>query len=38
MFLTRRINWFDLGSVGKGEKAPLFKKENDLVEIHAGKE
>jgi inner membrane protein len=38
MFLTRRINWFDIGGVGKGGKAPLLKKESDLVEIQAGKE
>ena len=38
MFLTRRIDWFDIGGIGKGEKVPLFKKENNLVEIQEEKD
>ncbi len=33
MFLTRRIDWFDIGGIGNGQKARSFKKENDFVEI-----
>jgi inner membrane protein len=33
MFLTRRIDWFDIGGIGNGQKARFFKKENDFVAI-----
>ncbi len=33
MFLTRRINWFDIGGIGNGRRVPLFTKGNDPVGI-----
>jgi inner membrane protein len=33
MFLTRRINWFEIGGIGNGQKVPSFKKEDDFVAI-----
>jgi inner membrane protein len=33
MFLTRRIDWFEVGGIGNNQKARSFKKEDDLVEV-----
>ncbi|MFB3886392.1 MAG: cell envelope integrity protein CreD [Thermodesulfobacteriota bacterium] len=33
MFLTRRIDWFDIGGIGNGQRAFSSKKENGVVDI-----
>jgi inner membrane protein len=33
MFLTRRIDWFDIGGIGKREKVHSSKNENDVVDV-----
>ncbi len=33
MFLTRRINWFDIGGMSNRQNIPLFEKENNSVGI-----
>jgi inner membrane protein len=32
MFLTRRIDWFEIGGIGNNQKPRSFKRENDFVE------
>lgn len=32
MFLTRRIDWFEIGGIGNSQKALSSKKENDVVD------
>jgi len=38
MFLTRRIDWFEIGRIGNGQKVDSFKKEDALVEIQNSKD
>ena len=33
MYLTRRIDWFDIGSAGNGQKTPSLEKEEGLLEM-----
>jgi inner membrane protein len=33
MFLTRRIDWIEIGGIGNNQKARSFKKENDFAEV-----
>jgi inner membrane protein len=33
MFLTRRINWFDIGGIGKDQNFHSLKRENDAVDV-----